>query len=336
MDISPLVDNVLSPPILFFFLGMLATLVKSDLSFPTDLTRLFSLYLLWAIGFKGGVALRSAGLSWEVLAPLLVATVLSALIPLYVAPILRFAKFNVADACATAGAYGSVSVVTFITAQKFLENQGIGFGGHLVAALALMEAPAVVVAVLLHRHAAQAAALADPDNPVTADTKQSVGTLLREAVLSGPVFLLLGSLLVGVLAGERGYEKLRPFTEDVFYGMLVLFLLDAGMTAARRLGGLKEVGAFAVGVSIGIPLVNAAIGWGVSWALGLSAGDAFLFMILAASASYIAVPATMQIAIPEANASLYLPMALGVTFPFNIILGIPLYLAMANALPGVG
>lgn len=335
MGLELAIDNLLSPPVLFFAVGTLAVLLRSDLEIPHPIPRLFSLYLLWAIGYKGGVKLHEAGLDPGVALSLGASLLLSAVTPLWVNPLLRL-RFNVHDAAAGAAAFGSVSAVTFITAVNFLEAQSIPYGGHLVAALALMEAPAVVVAVLLHRHAAQAAALADPDNPVTADTKQSVGTLLREAVLSGPVFLLLGSLLVGVLAGERGYEKLRPFTEDVFYGMLVLFLLDAGMTAARRLGGLKEVGAFAVGVSIGIPLVNAAIGWGVSWALGLSAGDAFLFMILAASASYIAVPATMQIAIPEANASLYLPMALGVTFPFNIILGIPLYLAMANALPGVG
>ena len=332
MALELALDNILSPPVLFFAVGILAVLLRSDLEIPQPIPRLFSLYLLWAIGYKGGVKLNEAGLTMEVLGPLAVAVALSALTPLWVNPLLRL-RFNVHDAAACAAAFGSVSAVTFITAANFLDAQGIEYGGHLVAARALMEAPAVVVAVLLHRRASQKAAADDPGATAAADTKQGMLELVREAVLSGPVYLLIGSMAVGLLAGPRGYDKLIPFTEDVFYGMLVLFLLEAGMTAARRLRGLAEVGAFAVGISVAVPLVNAVLTWGLSWALGLPAGDAFLLMILAASASYIAVPATMQLAIPEANSGLYLPMALGVTFPFNIALGIPLYLWMADAIP---
>lgn len=332
MALQLALDNLLSPPVLFFLVGILAVLLRSDLEIPDPIPKLFSLYLLWAIGYKGGVKLAEAGLSVEVLGPMVAAVALAALTPLWVHPILRL-RFNTHDAAACAAAFGSVSAVTFITAANFLDAQQIPYGGHLVAALALMEAPAVVVAVLLHRRAAQKAAVADPDSPLTADTQQRMPELVREAVLSGPVYLLIGSMAVGLLAGPRGYDKLIPFTEDVFYGMLVLFLLEAGMTAARRLRGLAEVGAFAVTISIAVPLVNALLTWGLSWALSLPPGDAFLLMILAASASYIAVPATMRTAIPEANSGLYLPMALGVTFPFNIALGIPLYLWMANTIP---
>ncbi|MEM7755183.1 MAG: sodium-dependent bicarbonate transport family permease [Planctomycetota bacterium] len=340
MALQLALDNLLSPPVLFFLVGILAVLLRSDLEIPDPIPKLFSLYLLWAIGYKGGVKLAEAGLTVEVMGPMVAAVALAALTPLWVNPILRL-KFNPADAAACAAAFGSVSAVTFITAANFLDAQGIPYGGHLVAALALMEAPAVVVAVLLHRRAAQAKQRqAAADNPTagptagpTAENKQSMAELLREAVLSGPVYLLIGSMVVGLLAGPRGYDKLIPFTEDVFYGMLVLFLLEAGMTAAKRIKGLAEVGGFAVTISIAVPLVNALLTWGLSYVLGLAPGDAFLLMILAASASYIAVPATMRTAIPEANAGLYLPMALGITFPFNIALGIPLYLWMANTIP---
>jgi len=328
MALQLALDNLLSPPVLFFIVGILAVLARSDLKIPEPIPQLFSLYLLWAIGYKGGVKLHEAGLNVDTLAPMAAAVALAALTPLWVHPILRL-RFNTHDAAACAAAFGSVSAVTFITAANFLDAQQIPYGGHLVAALALMEAPAVVVAVLLHRRAAQKAA-ADAS---AADSNQSLAELLREAVLSGPVYLLIGSMAVGLLAGPRGYDQLSPFTNDVFYGMLVLFLLEAGMTAARRIKGLAEVGGFAVTISIAVPLANALMTWGLCWLLKLAPGDAFLLMILAASASYIAVPATMRTAIPKANAGLYLPMALGVTFPFNIALGIPLYLWMAGAIP---
>jgi len=326
MDPSPLIDNLLSPPILFFFLGMLATLVRSDLTIPRELSRLFALYLLWAIGFKGGVALRSAGLSAQTLTPLVVATALSAVVPLYVAPILRLARFNAADACATAGAYGSVSVVTFITAQKFLENQGIEFGAHLVAALALMEAPAIVTGVMLFR------AMDEGSSPreLFASRRAELGHLLHEAAVSGPVFLLLGSIAIGALTGQTGWRTLEPFGKDLFDGVLVLFLLDSGLTASKQIRSIQGSKRLALALSAAIPLLNACAGLALVAVLGMSRADSFLFLILAASASYIAVPAAMKLAIPSANEGLYLPMALGLTFPFNITIGIPLYYAMAG------
>jgi hypothetical protein len=326
MDIAPLINNLLSPPILFFFLGMLATLVRSDLQISKELSRLFALYLLWAIGFKGGVALRSAGLSWETLGPLVVAMVLSAVIPLIVAPLLRLAKFSVADACATAGAYGSVSVVTFITAQKFLESQQIEFGGHMVAALALMEAPAIVTGVMLFR------AMSEGSSPkeLFKSRRHELKHLLHEAAVSGPVFLLLGSIAIGALTGQSGWQSLEPFSKDLFDGVLVLFLLDSGLTASKQLRSITGSKRVAVLLSATLPVLNALLGLLCVMMLDMSHADGFLFLILAASASYIAVPAAMKMAIPEANAGLYLPMALGLTFPFNITVGIPLYYAMAG------
>lgn len=330
MNAGPLLDNLLSPPILFFFLGMLATVVRSDLEIPKELSRLFSLYLLWAIGFKGGVALRSAGLNSETILPLVMAVALSAAVPLYVVPLLRAAKFRTADACAAAGAYGSVSVVTFITAQKFLENQGIEFGGHLVAALALMEAPAIITAVMLYR----AIDTGSSARTLFTERRGELAHLVHEAVVSGPVFLLLGSIAVGAMTGNKGWQALEPFGKDLFDGVLVLFLLDSGLTASRELRHLTGSKRTAVVISIAVPLINAVLGMLIVWALGMPRADGFLFIILAASASYIAVPAAMRMAIPEANAGLYVPMALGLSFPFNITLGIPLYFMAAGWVAG--
>lgn len=327
---APLIDNLLSPPILFFFLGMLATLVRSDLEFPRELAKLFSLYLLWAIGFKGGVAIRAAGLSAETMLPLGMAVLLSALIPLYVVPLLRLAGFRASDACASAGAFGSVSVVTFIAAQKFLESQGIEFGGHLVAALALMEAPAIITAVLLYR----AIDTGSSARSLFTERRRELYHLLHEASVSGPVFLLLGSIAVGALTGDKGWQALEPFSKDLFDGVLVLFLLDSGITASRQLRQITGSKRLAAGVSCAIPLLNAAVALAVVWALGMPRADGFLFLILSASASYIAVPAAMRLAIPDANAGLYVPMALGLTFPFNITIGIPLYYAAAGWVTG--
>ncbi len=330
MDTGPLIDNLLSPPILFFFLGMLATLVRSDLEIPKELSRLFSLYLLWAIGFKGGVALRAAGLNMDTLLPLVMAVLLSAAIPLYVVPLLRAAKFRTADACAAAGTYGSVSVVTFITAQKFLENQGIEFGAHLVAALALMEAPAIITAVMLYR----AIDTGSSARSLFTERRGELAHLLHEAAVSGPVFLLLGSIAVGALTGNKGWQALEPFGKDLFDGVLVLFLLDSGLTASRQLRAITGSKRVAVTVSVLIPLINGLLGLAVAGMLDMPRADAFLFVILAASASYIAVPAAMRMAIPEANPGLYVPMALGITFPFNITLGIPLFYWAAGLVSG--
>lgn len=326
MQLDLLIDNLLSPPILFFFLGMGAVVVRSDLEIPAPISKLFSLYLLWAIGFKGGVQLRAAGLDIDTLLPIFSAMLLSASIPFLFYPLLRI-RLNRPDACATAAAYGSVSVVTFITATNFLDAQNIEHSGYLVAALALMESPAIASAIILYglrRHL-------EKDNTEPPPPMRKV---LHEAIFGGAVYLLLGSLVVGIISGPTGYEVLQPFTNDIFHGVLVLFLLDSGMTAARRLGDLKGSRGFAVLMAIVMPLISATLGLGVAKLLGLSMGDGFLIVILAASASYIAVPAAMAQALPKANSGLYLPMALGLTFPFNIALGIPLYLAACRAFLG--
>ncbi len=323
MQLDLLLSNLLSPPVLFFAIGMLATAARSDLTIPEPLPKLFSLYLLWAIGFKGGYELQHAGLGFDVALPIVGAIALSCAMPVAAFPLLR-RMFKPADACALAACYGSVSVVTFITAQNFLEAQGVEFGGYMVAALALMEAPAIVVAVVLYRGYLHKA---DPST-----THPGLGPLLREAATGGPVFLLLGSLLAGVLSGERGWSTLQPFCEDIFHGVLVLFLLEAGMTASRRLRELSGAKRNAVVVGLVTPLIGAAAAIAMSRAMGLSVGDATLLAVLSASASYIAVPAAMRLAVPEANSGLYLPMSLGITFPFNIAIGIPLYLGAVRLL----
>lgn len=323
MDSQLIFDNIFSPPILFFLVGIGATLLKSDLSIPEPIPKLFSLYLLWAIGYKGGVKLNEAGFNTDVLLPLGVALALSAITPLWAFPVLRL-KLSPADAGASAAAFGSVSAVTFITAANFLEARGTPYGGYMVAALALMEAPAVIVAVVLYRRWQRNNREPEPDT--AHGSPGGLVNLLYESILSGPVFLLLGSMTVGLIAGPRGYDRLLPFTEDVFYGVLVLFLLEAGMVAAKRLRSLGGAGVFTVAAGIAVPLVNAAITFPITRVLGLQKGDAFLLMILAASASYIAVPAAMRLAIPKASPGVYVTVAIGITFPFNIAIGIPLYL----------
>ncbi len=315
MDTNLIFSNLLNPPILFFFLGALAILFKSDLEMPEPLPKLLSLYLLLAIGFKGGVGLNASGIGAGIVVTLLVAVLFAFVVPIYSFFILRL-RLNAADGAAIAATYGSVSAVTFITAAAFLQNVNIDFGGHLVAALALMESPAIIVGVLLYR-------LFDKDNP-TAGVSWS--ELFREAFFNAPVVLIIGSLFIGFLTGESGASKMKPFTEDIFTGMLAFFLLDMGLVAAQRLRDLKNAGVFLVAFALLIPLVNAFAGIGLASLLGLSKGDALMFTVLCASASYIAVPAAMRISIPNANPSLYISMALAITFPFNIIFGLPLYL----------
>ena len=311
--------NLLNPPVLFFFLGLIAVWLKSDLEVPQPLPKFFSLYLLLAIGFKGGVELRHGGLSVEALSALAAALSLSVLIPLLAWRVLR-QRLDAANAAAIAATYGSVSAVTFIAALSFLEQLAMPHGGYMVAALALMEFPAILVGVALYnraRRGGQPAAAAD-----------SWGKLLHEAVANGSVLLLVGSLVIGVLTGESGGQALKPYTTDIFRGMLCLFLLDMGIVSGRRLGQLRSLGAFPVAFALGMPVAGAALALLMASVLGLSAGDAFLLTVLAASASYIAVPAAMRNAIPEASPGVYVTLALAVTFPFNIVVGLPLYMAV--------
>jgi hypothetical protein len=328
METSLVLQNLLSPPVLFFALGVIAVLVGSDLEIPAPLPKLFSLYLLLAIGFKGGVELVHSGLTAQVISTILAAMLMSALVPLYSFLVLR-RKLDIFNASAIAATYGSISAVTFITAETFLVVTETPHDGFMVAALALMESPAIIVGLLLVR---LAGAQHRPD-PLDGSAGVRWGALLHEAFLNGSVLLLLGSLLIGVLVAgfsPNGLEKMEPFTDKLFYGALSFFLLDMGIVAAQRLGDLRRAGVFLIGFAVAMPLFNAVVGMGVSRLLGLPPGDALLFMVLCASASYIAVPAAMRMTVPEANPSLYISTALGVTFPFNIIVGIPLYMAMVN------
>jgi len=323
MDLSLIVSNILNPPVLFFFLGMLAVFVKSDLEIPQPLPKFFSLYLLFAIGFKGGVELVKSGLSQEVILTLLAAIGMACVVPVYTFFILKL-KLDLYNAAAIAATYGSISAVTFITAGSFLDQLGIEFGGYMVAALALMESPAIIVGLIL----VKVYTVDQGDG----DRDFSWSEVLQDAFLNSSVFLLVGSLLIGVLTGEHGWKVLSPFSQDMFYGVLTFFLLDMGLVAAKRIKDLQKTGSFLISFAILIPIVNAGIGLILAKFIGMPQGDALLFSVLCASASYIAVPAAMRLTVPEANPSLYISTALAVTFPFNIIVGIPLYLYGINML----
>ena len=318
MDVSLIISNILNPPILFFFLGMTAVFVKSDLEIPAPVPKLLSLYLLFAIGFKGGVELVKGGLTQEVVLTLLAAILMACFVPIYTFFILKL-KLDIYDAAAIAATYGSISAVTFITASAFLSELGIQFDGYMVAALALMESPAIIVGLILV-------------NLFSIDEKRefSWSDVLQEAFLNSSVFLLVGSLLIGLLTGERGWQVLEPFSQGLFYGVLTFFLLDMGLVAARRIQDLKKTGFFLILFAILIPILNATIGLVIAKFIGMPPGNSLLFAVLCASASYIAVPAAMRLTVPEANPSLYVSTALAVTFPFNIIVGIPLYLYGIN------
>jgi hypothetical protein len=322
VNFSLILSNILNPPVLFFFLGMLAIFVKSDLEIPAPVPKLFSLYLLFAIGFKGGVELIKSGIDQSVVLTMLAAILMACIVPLYTFFILRV-RLDTYNAAAIAATYGSISAVTFITAGSFLQQLDIPSHGYMVAALALMESPAIIVGLILVNLFTR-----EEDS----DREFSWPEVLQEAFLNSSVFLLVGSLLIGVLTGEHGWEVLKPFSQDLFYGVLTFFLLDMGLVAARRIKDLEKTGVFLVSFAILIPIVNAGIGLAIAKLIGMSQGDALLFCVLCASASYIAVPAAMRLTVPEANPSLYVSTALAVTFPFNIIIGIPLYLYGINLL----
>ncbi|SKB14018.1 Sodium-dependent bicarbonate transporter [Planktothrix sp. PCC 11201] len=317
MDGSLILFNILNPPVLFFFLGMLAVFCKSDLEIPQPLPKLFSLYLLLAIGFKGGYELSESGINTQIALTLIASILMALVVPAYSFFILRL-KLDAYNAAAIAATYGSISAVTFITASSFLEKLHIAYGGHMVAALALMESPAIIIGIVLVRVFA----------PVKEGENEafSWGKVLHESFLNGSVFLLVGSLIVGLLTGEKGWEKLQPFTQGIFYGALTFFLLDMGLVAAKRIRELRKTGSFLIAFSVFIPVANAILGIIIGKVLGFGEGNTLLFAVLCASASYIAVPAAMRMTVPEANPSIYVSMALALTFPFNIIVGIPLYL----------
>ena len=324
--------SLLDPAILFFVFGILAGLIRSNLEIPAQIARFLSLYLLMALGLKGGFALAESGLTTEVAVSLACAVALAFAVP--VAGYLLLRRFlNGYDAAAIAATYGSVSAVTFITATQYLTGQGVPYGGHMAAAMALMESPAIVMAVYLaNRVRQQGAAPSSSVSLVDAGKIKSapMGHILRESLTDGTQLLLLGAMVIGILTGAAGQASMKPFTGDLFKGMLAFFLLDMGLQAARNMGELKGKSPWLLAYAIVGPLVHAGIALAMDVAFAMSAGNTALLMVLAASASYIAVPAVIRHAIPEASPSLYFGMSLGLTFPFNILLGIPLYLYVAQ------
>ena len=317
-----LFSNFASPPILFFFLGLLAAFLRVDLKIPQPIPKFLSLYLLLVIGFNGGVELHEAGVDARIAITLLAAIGMAVLVPCYTFFIAR-TRLNVYDSAAMGATYGSVSAITFITATSFLNSLGIKFGGYMVAALALMESPAIIVGLWFVQKYA-------PDE----EGRYQETSVWREAFLNSSVFLLMGSLCIGIITGLSGQKELAPFTQGIFKGMLSLFMLDMGLLAAKRMADVRHTGFFLVACGLLIPLINAVLGIGISYFLGLSTGDMLLFTILCAGASYIAVPAALRLAVPEANPGYYLPMALGITFPFNVLIGLPVYLYIIQLIKG--
>ncbi len=316
MDYQILVSNLTNPTLLFFILGILATVIKSDLEIPASSSKFISLYLLFAIGFKGGQELAHSPFTTEILYSIIFGLVVASLIPLYTFFILK-RKMSISNAGAVAATYGSVSAVTFVSAVAFLDMQQINFGGHMVAVMALMESPAIIVGVILMMKF-------DKES----NNHGNVKGIVKHSFINGSVLLILGSLIIGVIADTKQAEGIKPFTTDIFKGFLAIFLLEMGMVTAKRFAAFKQYGLFLSVFAIIIPAINGCI---VAFASGWvtnDIGNRFIFAILAASASYIAVPAAMRLAAPKADPGLYIPMALGLTFPFNITVGMPLYFAI--------
>ena len=314
--------NLLTPMILCFALGLFAAIARSELTVPEAAAKALSIYLLFAIGFKGGTAVALHGVDAQLLAALAGGVVLSFTLPFVAFALLRLlTQLSVVDAAAVAAHYGSISIVTFVTATSVLTAQGIEFEGYMVAVAAAMEAPAIVSALWLVSRRGGA-------------TEMDAG-LWREILLNGSIVLLVGSFLIGLITGADGLARIESFIVSPFQGVLCVFLLDMGLVAGRGLRASRGVlGLGAVFFGLLMPLVGAAAGLGVALVLGLTPGGVALIMTLAASASYIAVPAAMRVALPDANPSVYLTLSLGVTFPFNLVVGIPLYVAIATAVAG--
>ena len=314
-----LVANLASPVVLFFVLGLGAALLRSDLEMPQAVAKALALYLMLAIGFKGGAEVASHGPDFRLLASLLVGILLSFLIPIIAFAILQvLSPLDRTNAAAVSAHYGSISIVTFAVATDRLVAQGIDYEGYLVAVAAAMETPAIVSGLWLARR-----------NSST--ESRSKRDLFREVALNGSIVMLVGSFIIGWITGEEGHTAIAPFIVDPFKGVLCLFLLDMGLIAGQGLrGGQRQIGARLVAFGIYMPLVSAAFGALGAALLGLSAGGAALLITISASASYIAVPAAMRLALPKAEPGIYLTLSLGVTFPFNLALGIPLYLAIGQ------
>lgn len=315
-----MLSNLTNPTLLFFVLGIIATQLKSDLSIPESSSKFISLYLLFSIGFKGGQELAHSGFSPEIVYSLLFGMALATVIPLYSFFILK-RKLSISDSAAVAASYGSVSAVTFVAGVAFLEAQRVVSGGHMVAVMALMESPAIIVGVILMMHF---------EKDGNAGQKVDLKSVIHHSFTNGSVLMILGSLVIGLIADSKQAEGIKPFTTDIFKGFLAIFLLEMGMVTAKRFSAFIKYGWFVSFFALLIPAFNGCVVAFLSQYVTEDVGNRFVFSILAASASYIAVPAAMRIAAPKADPGLYVPMALGVTFPFNITIGMPLYFWIVN------
>jgi hypothetical protein len=319
MNFNLLLENLTNPALLFFVLGIIAVYVKSDLEIPANSSKFISLYLLFAIGFKGGQELANEPLTSEIGWCMLFGISISVVIPIYTFFILK-KKLNIYDSGAVAAAYGSVSAVTFVTAASYLESQQLAVHGHMVAIMALMESPAIIVGLVL----------LSLFNKEKGSAKIDILSVMRHSFTNGSVLLILGSLVIGFLATTKQAEGIKPFTNDLFKGFLAIFLLDMGVTSGGKLRSFFSFGIFPFAFAAIVPLVNGCVFAILSSSVTDDITNRFIFAVLAASASYIAVPAAMKISVPKANPGLYLPMALAVTFPINITVGMPLYLLIVQ------
>jgi hypothetical protein len=312
MNLQFLTHDLSNPTILFFLLGILAVIIKSDLEIPESSFKFISLYLLFSIGFRGGQELQHSPWTPEIGWSLVFGMSIAAIIPLYTFMLIK-KRIGISNAAAVAASYGSVSAVTFVAALSFLELKGLTLNGHMVAVMALMESPAIIVGVSLLK-------IYDNDGP-----SMGIKELLRHSLANGSVLMIMGSLVIGFLSDSKQAADIAPFTTDIFKGFLALFLLEMGMTTARRIKSFKSHGWYMALFAIIIPAINGMVVAWLSQFVSVDVANRFVFAVLAASASYIAVPAAMRLAAPKADPGLYIPMALGITFPFNIALGMPLY-----------
>lgn len=315
-------SNFLDPAILFFIFGVFAGMVRSNLEIPRSIAKFLSLYLLMALGLKGGFALSRSGITSEILLSLLAAMFMAAVVPLIGYQFLKN-RISRYDAAAVAATYGSISAVTFVTAIQFLEHRGYTPGGHMAVAMVLMETPAIMVAILL-ANALRQQQVGAKAQPFT------LKNLLHESFTDGAQLLLLGALTIGWITGSSGESAMQPFSGDLFKGMLAFFLLDMGLMVARNAKTAFQASPVLLAYAIAGPLLHAGLAWALGTALQLPMTDVALLMVLSASASYIVVPAVVRHAIPEANPAIYLGLSLGVTFPFNILVGIPVYVQLAS------
>jgi hypothetical protein len=324
-----IIETLTSPVILFFILGFFAACIRSDLTIPEPFAKAMSIYLMAAIGLKGGVEVASTGFSSELLSAAMAGITLGFTLPVLAFFLLRsFGKLDSIDAGAVAAHYGSVSVVTFVTAIELLTGQGMRPDGFMVGVMALMETPAIITGLLLARaYAKKTESQSDPKG-----NGGGGSNLLHEVLTNGSVILLLGAFAIGMVAGEARFEPIKPLFAIGFNGVLCLFLLDMGLIAARRLLQTKKITLRLAALAVMMPLINGSIGTLIGTLIGLDPGSAAILGVLSASASYIAVPAAMRLALPQADPGIYLSMSLGITFPFNIIFGISIFAALANFL----